>query len=371
MNFIDLGAQQKRIRDKIDANIKKVLDSNAYINGPELTELEKKLGEYVGVKYAVGCASGTDALLMPLMALGAGPGDAIFTTPFTFIATAEVVQILRATSVFADVEPDTFNIDVNKLEDAIKKTKKEGKLRPAGIIPVDIFGACADYDEILALAKQYDMWVIEDACQSFGATYKGKKACSFGIAGATSFFPAKPFGCYGDGGMIFTDDKKMYDDLLSIRVHGQGIDKYNNVRVGINGRLDTIQCAIMLAKYEIFAEEVELRQKVAATYAELLKGVVETPFVKSHNVSAWAQYCVMHPKRDHIMAELGKEKIPTAIYYPKSLHLQEAFVSLGYKKGDMPVSEAIGEKIFALPMHPYLTREDQQTVASAIKKAIG
>ncbi len=368
MDFIDLAAQQRRIREKIEERLGKVLDSGKYINGPEVNEIEEKLAAYVSVKYAVGCSSGTDALLMPLMAFGIGPGDAVFTSPFTFIATAEVIQLLRARPVFVDCEKDTFNIDVNKLKQAVEKIKHDGKLKPRGIIPVDLFGQCADYDEINAFAGEHDLFVLEDAAQSFGAEYKGRKACSLCEVAATSFFPAKPFGCYGDGGMIFTDDKEMYDKLLSIRVHGQGTDKYNNIRIGINGRLDTMQAAILLAKFEIFEEEIRLRQDVAKRYADGLSGKVKTPFVKKGNLSAWAQYSILHPERDRLIASLKKEGIPTAVYYPKPLHLQEAFAGLGCKSGDFPVSEEIAGNIFSIPMHPYLEVQDQNRIIDAVNK---
>jgi dTDP-4-amino-4,6-dideoxygalactose transaminase len=370
MHFIDLPAQQQRIRDKIEKNMKAVLDHGKYINGPELTELEKKLAGYTGAKFAVGCASGTDALLMPLLAYGIKPGDSIFTTPFTFIATAEVIQLLGATTVFVDIEPDTFNIDVKKLDAEIEKIKKKGGLTPKGIIPVDIFGQTADYDEINAIAEKHDLFVIEDAAQSFGASYKGRRAGSLADVGATSFFPAKPLGCYGDGGMIFTSDKAMYDKLVSIRVHGQGTDKYDNVRIGINGRIDTIQCAVLLAKMEIFDEEISLRQDVAKRYSEGLKNSVKVPFVKKDNISAWAQYSILHPERDRIISKLNEQKIPTAVYYPKPLHLQTAFSHLGHKAGDFPVSEEISNKIFSLPMHPYLKKDDQDRVIEIIKGAM-
>jgi UDP-2-acetamido-2-deoxy-ribo-hexuluronate aminotransferase len=328
MQFIDLAAQQKKIKEKIEKNIAKVLESCNFINGPEVVTIEQKLAEYVGVKYAVGCSSGTDALLMPLMAYGVKPGEAIFTTPFTFIATAEVIALMQATPVFVDIKEDTFNLDTAKLEEAIIRIKSEGKLTPKGIIPVDLFGQCADYDEINAIAKKHGLFVLEDAAQSFGAEYRGHKACSLTYTAATSFFPAKPLGCYGDSGMTFTDNKEFFDKLVSIRVHGQGTDKYNNVRIGINGRLDTIQAAILLAKFEIFEEEINLRQEVAQRYSEELKDYVAIPFVKEHNLSAWAQYSIMHPKREKIISKLKDNGIPTAIYYPKPLHLQDAYASV-------------------------------------------
>ncbi len=367
MNFIDLAAQQKRIRENIDANISKVLDHGMYINGPEVRELEERLAKFSGVSYAVGCSSGTDALLMSLMAYGVSYGDAVFTTTFTFISTAEVVQLLHATPVFVDIEPDTFNIDVAKLEEAIEKTIKEGRLKPKGIIPVDIFGQTADYDEINALAKKYDLFVMEDAAQSFGATYKGKRACSLADVGVTSFYPAKPLGCYGDGGMIFTDDKDLYDDLLSIRDHGHGSEKYSNVRIGINGRIDSIQTAILLAKLEIFEDEIRFRQDISERYTNRLNGNIKTPFIKDHNTSAWALYSIISDEREALMGKLKENGIPCVIYYPISLHLQEAFSHLGYKPGDFPISEDVSKKILSLPMHPYLAEDDQEKIIQIIK----
>ena len=366
MQFIDLKAQQQRIRDKIETNIKKVLDHGRYVMGPEIQELEEKLAGYVGARHAIGVASGTDALLIPLMAYGIGPGDAVFTTPFTFIATAEVIQLLGAEPVFVDSQPDTFNIDPQELARTIERTVKEGKLRPRGIIPVDLFGQTADYDEINEIARKYDLFVLQDAAQSFGASYKGKKACSHGHAAATSFFPAKPLGCYGDGGMIFTDDAALHQTYISIRVHGQGRDKYSNVRIGVNGRLDTIQAAVLLAKMEIFDEEIQLRQEVAGRYKDGLQSPAVAAHVKDYNISAWAQYAILHPDRDAVMAKLNQQGIPTAIYYPTPLHLQEAFTGLGYSRGDFPVSEDVADRIFSVPMHPYLSREDQDKIVEAI-----
>lgn len=369
MQFIDLHAQQQRIRDRIEGRIKKVLDHGRYILGPEVKELEETLARYVGVRHAVGVASGTDALLMGLMAYDIGPGDAIFTSPFTFIATAEVIQLLGATPVFVDIEPDTFNLDVEQLEDVILKVQEEGELMPRGIMPVDLFGQTADYDGINAVAEKHGLFVLEDAAQSFGASYKGKKACALAEVAATSFFPAKPLGAYGDGGMVFTDDDTVYDKLLSLRVHGQGTNKYENIRIGVNGRLDTLQAAILLAKFEIFEEEIQLRQDVAERYNRGLKEMVTVPLVKEYNVSAWAQYSILHPRRDNIMARLKENGIPTAIYYPKPLHLQLAFGNLSCGKGDFPVSEKIADRIFSLPFHPYLSEEDQKRIFELIKGA--
>jgi len=286
IDFIDLKTQQKRIRDSLEQRIKKVMDHGAYIMGPEIAELEEKLAHYVGVKHCIVCGSGTDALLMPLMAYGIKPGDAVFTSPFTFIATAEVVALLGATAVFVDIDPRTYNIDPIKLEEEIQKFLKNNSGRKArGIIPVDLFGQTADYDPIEAVAKKYNLFVLQDAAQSFGATYKGRKAGSMGNVAATSFFPAKPLGCYGDGGAIFCNDDAMLVQLRSIRVHGQGSDKYNNVRIGINGRLDTMQAAVLLAKMEIFDEEVHLRNSIAARYTQKLQHSVTTPFVPKDYVT--------------------------------------------------------------------------------------
>ncbi len=302
------------------------------------------------------------------MAYETGPGDAVFCPPFTFIATAEVVKLLGATPVFVDIDSATYNMDAGKLEEAVKKVKDEGKLNLKGIIPVDLFGQPADYDEINAIAEKYGMFVLEDAAQGFGGTYKGKKACSLSHSAGTSFFPAKPLGTYGDGGMCFTNDKDLYEKLLSIRVHGKGTNKYDNVRVGLNGRLDTLMAAILLPKVEIFAEEIELRQVVANRYNEKLKDYVTVPYVKEGNISAWAQYSILHNDREKLMTGLKEEGIPTAVYYPKPLHLQDAFADLGYKYGDFPVSEDIAGKIFSLPMYPYLGTGDQDKIIEAIKK---
>jgi UDP-2-acetamido-2-deoxy-ribo-hexuluronate aminotransferase len=365
--FIDLKEQQSRIRSKLEHRIGQVMDHGAYIMGPEVEELEKKLANYVGVQHCITCASGTDALLMPLMAYDVGPGDVIFTSPFTFIATAEVVALLGASVVFVDIDPRTFNIDPIKLDEAIQQFSRShtGK-RMRGIIPVDLFGQMADYDAIQEVASRYKLFVLEDAAQSFGATYKGSKACSRGDIGATSFFPAKPLGCYGDGGAVFCNDDAMAGKLRSIRVHGQGQDKYDNVRIGINGRLDSIQAAVLLEKMEIFDDEIKLRNTVASRYSERLNGSFTTPFVREDCVSVWAQYSILTKKRDAVLEKLKSRGVPTAIYYPKPLHLQEAFRQLGHQKGDFPISEEVAQSILSLPMHPYLSHEDQDRVVEAL-----
>jgi len=403
VDFIDLAGQQRRIRENIDSAVGKVLSHGQYIMGPEIRELEEKISAYVGVRHAVGCASGTDALLMALMAYGVGPGDGIFTTPFTFFATAEVISLLGATPIFVDIDPKTYNIDPDKLAQAIKALKnQDDKIHPLplaarrsplavrGVIPVDLFGLPADYDAIDAAARQEGLFVIEDAAQSFGGEYQGRKACSCGDISCTSFFPAKPLGGYGDGGMIFTDNDDLAKSLRSIRVHGQGMDKYENVRIGVNGRLDTLQAAILLAKFAIFPEEVELRQAVAARYSEMLNeggpaaagmgdgaerpGEGErsliTPSVPPGYKSVWAQYSVLardEQARARFLEVLKAAGIPTAIYYPRPLHLQGAFAALGYGPGAFPVSEETARRIFSIPMHPYLLLEDQERICAALR----
>ena len=366
IDFIDLKAQQAFLPNLME-RIQRVLSHGQYILGPEVTELEAKLAAYVGVNHAITCSSGTDALLMPLLAYGVGPGDAIFTTPFTFIATAEVIQLLRATPVFVDVDPRTFNLDPEALEEAVAglaKNPRTAPLKPKGIIPVDLFGQPADYDKISAIARRYGLFVLEDAAQSFGATYKGKRAGSLAEVAATSFFPAKPLGGYGDGGAIFTDNDDLAGTMRSIRVHGQGTHKYDHVCLGINGRLDTLQAAILLAKLEVFDGEIVARQEVAARYGAALSKVVQVPYVASECTSVWAQYSVLSDRKSELRKKLQEAGIPTAVYYPLPLHLQGAFAHLGYRTGDFPVSEHAATLIFSLPMHPYLTEDDQRHITN-------
>jgi len=380
MNFIDLAAQQRRIKEKIEAKIQAVLSHGKYIMGPEVKELEERLAAYVGAKHAIGCASGTDALLLSLMAYNIGPGDAVFTTTFTFISTAEVISLLGATPIFVDIDPVTFTMDPEKLEQAIMALKTndssryplpphDSPLSPKGIIPVDLFGLPADYDAINVIAQKHGLFVIQDAAQSLGGEYKGKKTCSQGNIGCASFFPAKPLGCYGDGGMCFTSDDNQARHIDSLRLHGKGDHKYDNVHIGINGRLDTLQAAILLAKFDIFPEEVNLRQEAAQRYDALLDNdscLVITPRVPEGSTSVWAQYSVLARDEKHrfgLQSQLKEAGIPTAIYYPKPLHLQTAFSYLCYKEGDFPVSEDCASRIFSLPMHPYLKEEDQERIA--------
>jgi dTDP-4-amino-4,6-dideoxygalactose transaminase len=384
--FIDLKTQHRRVAADVENRIKAVLDSGAFIGGPDVARLEERLAAYCGTRYAVGCASGTDALVMALMALGVGPGDAVFCPPFTFMATAEAPALLGATPVFVDVDPVTYNLDPIQLEKAIRAVEADdasihplprhtGKLTPKAVIPVDLFGLLADYARILKVAAEHGVYVVQDAAQSFGATVEfsgaSRRACSFGQIGCTSFFPAKPLGCYGDGGMCFTDDEALLELLRSVRVHGQGRDKYENVRLGINGRLDTMQAAVLLAKFEIFEEEVGLRQEVVARYGELLSSIdgLTLPKIPAGHVSVFAQYSILARDAAHraeLLDKLGRAGVPSSIYYPTPLSLQPAFAGLGHKPGDMPVSENLAARIFSIPMHPYLTAEVQGQIAAAL-----
>lgn len=389
MEFIDLAAQQKRIRDQIVQGIEAVLNHGQYIMGPEIAALERELARYVGARHAISCASGTDALLMALMARGIGPGDAVLTTPFTFIATAEVISLLGATPVYVDIDPKTYNIDPDRVERCLaalrgkdaglhplpRRPGLEG-LAPKAVITVDLFGLPADYGRVEDIAKREGLFLIEDAAQSFGAEFKGRKSCSFGDVACTSFFPAKPLGCYGDGGMCFCSDDNLAEIMRSIRLHGKGEHKYENIRIGINGRMDTMQAAVLLAKFSLFEEELMLRQVVAGRYTERLhtfRGLV-TPFIPAGYRSVWAQYSLLaqdEARRDTIMKKMQAAGIPTVIYYPRPLHLQGAFSFLGYRAGDFPVSEDCARRIFSLPMHPYLSETDQEKIVTALLGAAG
>jgi len=361
MQFIDLKHQYQTIQPRIDQAIQKVLNHGQYILGPEVFKLEAELASYSASNICVSCSSGTDALLMSLMAKKIGQGDAVFTTPFTFIATAEVIQLLGATPIFVDIVEDTFNIDPSKLEFAIDDCQSNAELIPKAIIPVDIFGLPANYEMIEKIGIKFDLCIIEDAAQSFGGEIKNRKAGSFGNIGTTSFFPAKPLGCYGDGGAIFTNDQEIGEILISIRNHGQGNSKYDNIRIGLNGRLDTIQAAILLEKMKIFPDELGQRIAIAKKYSQNLNQYFTCQHVPDGYKSAWAQFSILalnSKERSICMKKLKDSGIPTAIYYPKPLHLQEAFCNLDYALGDFPVSESISQKIFSLPMHPYLTDDN-------------
>ncbi len=384
MQFIDLAAQQTQIRSQIETNVQEVLNHGKYILGPEVAQLEQKLASFCGVKHALACASGTDALLLALLAHGVGPGDAVFTTPFTFIATAEVIRLIGAVPVFIDIDPTNYNMSPEKFEQAIIAFKnKDALLYPLprvletdkaemkAVIAVDLFGLPADYDRIRAVSEKHGLIVVEDAAQSFGARYKGNPTCGLADIACTSFFPAKPLGGYGDGGMCFTDSDTVADKIRSLRVHGKGTSKYDNIRIGINGRLDTLQAAILLAKFDIFAEEVRLRRKVADRYTQLLENTdLVVPVEPDGYESIWAQYSLLakdKSTRQAIQEHLNTAGIPTAVYYPLPLHMQTAFADLGYLAGEFPVSEDCAQRIFSIPMHPYLTKEQQADVSKELK----
>lgn len=369
VEFIDLGAQQRRIGDKVEAAVKRVLAHGKFIMGPEVKTLEDQLSRFAGVKHTVSCASGTDALSLPLMALGVGPGDAVFVPTFTFAATAEVVALVGATPIFVDVEAGSFNMDVKSLQRAVDAVP--AGLTPKGIIPVDLFGQPADYDAIDKVAQAKNLWVLADAAQSFGATLGNRRTGSMGRIAGTSFFPAKPLGCYGDGGAIFTDDDGLNDIMKSLRVHGQGSDKYDNVRIGMNGRLDTIQAAVLIEKLAIFEDEIAARQRVGKRYNDLLRGTVTVPEVAANATSVWAQYTIRLPNRDKVAAALKAEGIPTAIYYPRPLHQQTAYRNFPSAPGGCPISEKLAREVLSLPMHPYLDTATQDRIVTAVKAAVG
>ena len=349
--------------------MQRVFDHGQFIMGPEVSSLESKLSEYNEVQFCVSCSSGTDALLMSLMAAGIGPGDAVFTSPFTFIASAEVIQLLGASPIFVDIQDDTFNIDPNLLKKSIQDCLSMGKLQPKAVIPVDLFGLPANYDIIEQIGAQYDLFILEDAAQSFGGSINNTRTGSFGDVAATSFFPAKPLGCYGDGGAIFTDKEDFVEKLKSIRVHGQGSSKYDNIRIGINGRLDTIQAAILLEKFKIFPDEMVKRNHIAEIYREILGKNFIYQKIPDGYTSAWAQFSLLATntkERTQCREQLKSFGIPTAVYYSTPLHLQEAFNNAGYKEGDFPVAESISKRIFSLPMHPYLTDEDVKQICEIL-----
>ncbi len=365
IEFINLKTQQDFIRPNLEVNIHRVLHHGQYIMGPEIKQLEEKLAQYVGVKHCVTCASGTDALLIALMALDIGSGDEVITVPYTWISTAEVIALLRAKPVFVDIRPDTFNMDPDILEAAITPRTK-------AIMPVGIYGQCADMTRINQVADKHGIPVIEDAAQCFGATHCGKKACNLSLIGCTSFFPSKPLGCYGDGGAIFTEDDDLADKMCQIRIHGQKI-KHQHPLVGINGRLDTLQAAILLEKFTLFPEECDLRAHVGKRYDALLGGIpgIQSPVIANGNTSVYAQYTILSSNRDRLSQFLKEKGIPSVAYYPAPLHLQCAFANLNHKSGDFPVAEQVSAQCLSLPMSPYLTMKEQEMVAEAIKGSIG
>jgi dTDP-4-amino-4,6-dideoxygalactose transaminase len=370
MQFIDLRTQFERIEGDVRSRIDAVLCDQKFIMGPSVTELEECLAHYAGVDHAFSCSSGTDALVIPLMAFDLKKDDAVFVPSFTFFASAESITLAGGTPVFVDSDPLTFNLSPTDLERAIEQTLAEGTLRPRGIMTVDLFGLPANYDRIEDIAQTYNLFIIEDAAQGFGSSYHGRKAGSFGAVAATSFFPAKPLGCYGDGGAIFTDDEELAELIRSIRVHGQGTDRYDNVRIGLNGRLDSIQAAVLLSKLEIFDDEIAARNRVAHAYTRALTDILVTPQSPDGFISAWAQYTLLakdEAERTAILQALKDKDIPTAIYYPTPIHLSTAYASLGYQRGDLPVCEELSKRVFSLPMHPYLKDEEIDAITQTIR----
>lgn len=370
--FIDLGAQRKRLGSSIDEAVTRVLNHCQFINGPEVIQIETELAKYCGAKHVISCASGTDALMMVLMAMKVGPGDAVLCPSFTFCATGEAVALVGASPVFVEVDEVTFNISADSVKRGIATARKAG-LKPRAIIPVDLFGQPADLDAVSAIAEAEGMFVLEDAAQAFGATYKGKRIGTSALATTTSFFPAKPLGCFGDGGAIFTDDDQLAADLRSIRIHGQGSDKYDNVRLGITGRLDTIQAAVLLEKLKIFDDEIAARNKVADRYARSLGNLVTVPRVAEGNTSIWACYTIRLPKgtdRDAFANALKAQGVPSAIYYAKSMHMQTAYKGYPVADGGLPVCEALSSDVISLPVHAYLDEETQDRVIKAVREAL-
>ena len=360
MQFIDLKTQSNRIEEKVLARFKAIMHHGAYIMGPEIMELEQALAQFVGVEHALTVASGTDALLIALMALGVSAGDEIITTPFSFFATAEMIALLGAKPVFVDIDKDTYNIDVNQIEAAITSKTK-------AIMPVSLYGQCADFDEINAIAKKHHLPVIEDGAQSFGATYKGRQSCGVTTIGCTSFFPSKPLGCYGDGGACFTNDAELATRMSEIRTHGQST-RYYHTRLGINGRFDTMQAAVLLEKLVLFPEEVQLRQQVANRYQNLLPAAVRKPIIKADNTSVFAQYTIEVSERNQVQQALQEKGIPTAVHYPLGLHQQPIFKTLYPSDETFPNTEAAASRVISLPMHPYLTVGEQQEICKALQE---
>src|SRR5215475_11233865 len=370
--FIDLVAQRARIGKSIDDAVARVMAHCQFINGPEVTQLEAALAAFSGAKHVVVCSSGTDALLMVLMAKGVGKGDAVFCPSFTFCATGEVVALTGATPVFVDVDEATFNMDATSLKRGIATARKLG-LKPVAVMPVDLFGQSADHDAIAAVAEAEGLFVLDDAAQGFGASYKGRRLGTVGLATGTSFFPAKPLGCFGDGGAIFTDDAELAATLRSVRVHGQGSDKYDNVRIGLTARLDTIQAAILIEKLKIFDDEIAARNTVAERYSRGLGNVVTVPHLAAGCTSVWAQYTIRLPEgtdRDGFAGALKAQGVPTAIYYPKSMHQQTAYRDFPVADNGLPISERLSADVISLPMHAYLDEPTQDRVIAAVRGAI-
>jgi UDP-2-acetamido-2-deoxy-ribo-hexuluronate aminotransferase len=362
MKFIDLNKQYQLIESDVLQSIKKVLDHGQYIMGPEIAVLESQLADFVGVRHAIVNASGTDALLMALLALDVGPGDEIITSPFSFFATAEVIALCQAKPVFVDITPESYNIDPAKIEAAITPRTK-------AIMPVSLYGQCADMTQINKIAQKHNLPVIEDGAQSFGATHHGQYSCGLSSIGCTSFFPSKPLGGYGDSGACFTNDDKLAELLREIRIHGQS-ERYCHSRIGINGRMDTLQAAILIEKMKLFPNEIKLRKEIAERYSHLLSDVVKVPFIQPENTSVYAQYTIEVENRAHFQASMQTLDIPTAVHYPIAMHQQEALSYLGYKEGDFPHAECASKHVVSLPMHPYLSAQDQLQVVNAVKTCL-
>lgn len=362
MQFIDLTAQQERIRPQIDANIRKVLEHGQYILGPEVTKLEERLSAYTGARYCITCANGTDALQIALMALDIGPGDEVIVPGFSYIATAEAVGILGATPVFVDIDANTYNMDPAKFEEAITE-------RTRAVIPVSLYGQCADFNRINSIATKHDIPVIEDAAQSIGANYQGTKSCNLTTVACTSFFPAKPLGCYGDGGAIFTSDEALAGTIRQIARHGQGIRRYYHDRLGVNSRLDTLQAAILLPKLEILDDEIRLRNEVAEQYTKQLHeiGVRATPYITEGNISAWAQYTIRVEQREELQEALKEKGIPTAVHYPLPLYRQPAFSYVEADPAAFTACEEAARQVISLPIHPYLTSSEQNQITDGLR----
>lgn len=371
MEFRDLKAQYNNNKMAIDSAIQEVLSSARFIGGPQVQRLEQRLAEHIGVKYCISCANGTDAMSLILMAWEIGEGDAVFIPDFTFFASAEVVSLEGATPVFVDVDKDTFNLDSKQLETAIVRVLNEGELTPRVIIPVDLFGLPANYIEIEHIARKYNLLVLEDGAQGFGGSINGRKACSFGHAATTSFFPAKPLGCYGDGGAIFTNDDSLAELIGSLKIHGKGENKYDNVRIGVNSRLDAMQAAILNVKFDIFVDhELDDVNRIHNLYTERLKDIVDTPVIPEGYISSFAQYTIKlknRDERDMLQEKLKSKGIPSMVYYPKPMHKQEAFADVEYKEDSFKVTSGLCDTVLSLPMHPYLTENDLMSVIQIIE----